>query len=154
MNTQTFWRLAREPFQELDGEGARLYGGRWNSIGTPVVYTSSTLSLATLEMLVHVDPEDLPKDLVALRIAVSGKASSEQVRRDDLPDDWADVSDHPACREVGDAWVSRGTSLVLRVPSAIIWEEESLLVDPRHPDFEKLQVVSARPFRFDRRLVG
>ena len=74
---ESFGRLAREPFQDLDGEGARLHGGRWNSVGTPVVYTSSTLALAVLEMLVHVDPEDLPKDLVALRPDVPGKVSSE-----------------------------------------------------------------------------
>ncbi|TVP51172.1 MAG: RES domain-containing protein [Gemmatimonadales bacterium] len=149
----TFWRLAREPFQELDGEGARLYGGRWNSVGTPVVYASGTLSLAVLEMLVHVDPEDLPRDLVALRVEVAGKVSSHRVRPEELPDDWAEVPGHPACRELGDEWLANGKSLLLRVPSAIVWEEENVLVNPRHPEAEKLQVASVRPFRFDARLL-
>jgi RES domain-containing protein len=64
------WRITRAAYQALDGEGARLHGGRWNPEGVPVVYTSTTLSLAALEYLVHVDPEDVPGDLVAMRIRI------------------------------------------------------------------------------------
>lgn len=130
-----------------------MYGGRWNSVGTPVVYTSTTLSLAVLEMLVHVDPEDMPRDLVALRIEVAGKVSSRRVRPEDLPDDWAEVPGHPACRALGEEWLSKGKTLLLRVPSAIVREEENVLVNPRHPEAEKLQVGSVRAFRFDARLL-
>jgi len=148
----SFWRLAREPYQELDGEGARLHGGRWNSVGIPVIYASATLSLAVLELLVHVDPEDLPRDLVALRLEVVGGSLPERVHPGELPDDWAEVPGHPACRTRGDAWAAEGTSLLLRVPSAIVPEEENILVNPRHPEARKLRVASTRPFRFDARL--
>ncbi|TVP58397.1 MAG: RES domain-containing protein [Gemmatimonadales bacterium] len=147
------WRLARAPYQDLDGEGARLYGGRWNSVGTPVVYASSNLSLAVLEMLVHVDPEDLPRDLVAIQVQAPDPSSAEQIRLEDLPEDWADRPDHPACRTIGDRWAARGESLLLRVPSAVVWEEENVLVNPRHPEAGKVRIVSTRAFRFDRRLV-
>ena len=68
------WRIARRAQVALDGEGARLYGGRWNSAGTAVVYAASHLSLAALEYLVHIDPDDAPDDLVALRLSVPGNA--------------------------------------------------------------------------------
>ena len=105
-------------------------------------------------MLVHVDPEDLPSDLIALHLGVAGEVSERRVNREGLPEDWADVPGHPACRELGDEWVESGASLLLRVPSAVVWEENNVLVNPRHAEAEKLQVVATRPFRFDPRLVG
>jgi RES domain-containing protein len=150
----TLWRLAREAHRELDGEGARLYGGRWNSSGRPVVYTSATLSLAALELLVHVDPEDLPDDLVALGVEVPDRAWEVGVRPVGFPEDWREVPNHPGCRRVGDEWLDEGATLVLRVPSAVVPQEENVLLNPRHPDAADVRVISAERFRFDRRLVG
>ena len=87
------WRITREPYQALDGEGAKRNGGRWNSEGVPVVYLSPALSLAALEYLVHIDIEDVPDDLVALEIEVPDHASRETVRPEDLPADW---NQHPS----------------------------------------------------------
>ena len=75
------WRLARRPYRAFDGEGARPAGGRWTSAGTPLVYTSAHLSLAALELLVHVDPDELPDDLVALEIEAPDDMSAESVAR-------------------------------------------------------------------------
>ena len=149
----TLWRLAREAYRELDGEGARLYGGRWNSTGRAVVYTSATLSLAALELLVHVDPEELPDDLVALGIEVPARAWDLGVRSGGLPEDWREVPNHPVCHRIGDQWLEAGAALVLRVPSAIVPQEESVLLNPKHPDAAEVRVISTEPFRFDRRLV-
>lgn len=100
----------------LDAEGARLYGGRWNSEGVPVVYASSTLALAALEYLVHVDIEDVPRDLVALEIEVPDDSPVEEIRASDLPQDWNAVEEHPACIASGDQWAARAEALVVRVP--------------------------------------
>lgn len=137
------WRICREAHQALDGEGARLHGGRWNSERVSVVYTSSTLALAALEYLVHVDIEDVPDDLVAMAIEVP----------DDLPPDWNQVLDHPACARIGDQWAAKGTVLLLLVPSAVVPEESNVLINPDHPRAGDVRMVSIRPFAFDSRLV-
>lgn len=148
------WRITRRAYQALDGEGARLYGGRWNSEGVPVVYTSATLSLAALEYLVHVEIENVPDDLVSLEIEVPDGVPVQGVSPADLPDDWNGVEDHPACSSLGDRWASDGASLVLRVPSAVIPHERNLLLNPRHPQMEGVSVVSVERFSFDPRLLG
>jgi RES domain-containing protein len=148
------WRIARQRFLTLDGEGARLNGGRWNSEGIPVVYASSTLSLAALEYLVHVDVEDVPADLCALEIDVPDDAPVEEVALSSLPDDWNRVEDHPDCLARGDDWARRGAALALRVPSAVIPAETNVLLNPRHPQMERVRVVSIETFAFDRRLLA
>ena len=137
------WRICREAHQALDGEGSRLHGGRWSSERVSVVYTSSTLALAALEYLVHVDIEDVPDDLVAMAIEVP----------DDLPPDWNQVLDHPACARIGDQWAAKGTVLLLLVPSAVVPEESNVLINPDHPRAGDVRMVSIRPFAFDSRLV-
>jgi len=146
------WRLTRRRFRKLDGEGARRAGGRWNDLGSAVVYTSSTLSLAALEYLVHVDIEDAPGDLIAMRIEVPDGVPIEEVAADDLPDDWRREPRHPACVEIGERWLSTGTALALRVPSAVIPEEANWLINPAHPDARRVRVFSTRRFAFDPRL--
>lgn len=147
------WRITREAYQALDGEGARLNGGRWNSEGVAVVYTSTTLALAALEYLVHVDPEDVPEDLIAMQIQIPDGLADERVRASDLPADWKEVPDHPACLRCGNAWAKNAPTAVLRVPSAIVPEEENILLNPKHTDAERVAVVHTRAFAFDPRLI-
>jgi RES domain-containing protein len=147
------WRLPRERYRALDGEGARRYGGRWNSEGIPVVYASSTLSLAALEYLVHVDIEDVPDDLVALEIEVPEGASREEIQPRDLPDDWNRPGQHPACVAAGDRWARAGDALLLDVPSALIPRERNVLINPLHPEAAGVHVRSVAPFAFDPRLI-
>jgi RES domain-containing protein len=146
------WRLTRRRFRKLDGEGARRAGGRWNEPGSAVVYTSSTLSLAALEYLVHVDIEDAPGDLIAMRMEVPDDVPIEGVAADGLPDDWRREPRHPACVEIGERWLSEGRALALRVPSAVIPEEVNWLINPAHPDARRVPVLSTRRFAFDPRL--
>ena len=148
------WRITRRAYQALDGEGARLFGGRWNSEGVPVVYTSSTLSLAALEYLVHVQIEDVPDDLVSLEIDGPDDAPVERIETFDLPDDWNQVPDHPACIDLGDAWAASSPGLVLRVPSAIIPHEWNVLLNPLHHEMTRVKVVAVREFAFDPRLLA
>lgn len=147
------WRLSREPYASLEGEGARLYGARWNSVGVPVVCAASHLSLAALEYLVHIDIEDVPSDLVALSIQVPDRASQITLRAEDMPPDWRNVPVPRQCAAVGDDWVGQGDALLLRVPSVLVPEEENVLLNPRHPEATKVGVVGTRRFVFDTRLL-
>jgi len=128
------WRLAHGRFATLDGEGARLYGGRWNPVGRRMVYTSEHLSLALLEVIVHLElpVEMLPPDYVKLEIEVP-----ERLRVDiltSLPKSLA------AMVETGRRWLDANGCVALRVPSVILGEENNLLINPSHPDFGEIKV--------------
>jgi RES domain-containing protein len=146
------WRIARSAYPALDGEGARIAGGRWNSKGIPVVYTAGSRALAMLEVLVWTDPADVPKDYEMKEIVVPEGITVEGVTPHELPPDWRKPR-NTACRAVGDAWASAGRSLVLQVPSALIPEEPNFLINPRHPAAADVRVVVSRPFSFDPRLL-
>jgi RES domain-containing protein len=146
------YRITSAPFARLDGEGARLFGGRWNSRGVAVVYASTTLALAALEYLVHTDIDTVPGDLVAITIEVPDGAAAEEVRADELPDGWRTGVDHPGCIARGDDWIRRGSALLLKVPSAVIPTEANCLLNPAHPAAAGITAASER-FAFDPRLL-
>ena len=146
------WRIARAVHPALDGEGARLYGGRWNSPGMQVVYTAASASLATVERLVATDPDELPDDLVLFEIDIPADAPPESVDVATLPDDWREPRS-PDCRQLGDAWIASGRSALLAVPSAVVPEDFNVLINPRHPEAQGVRIVRQRPFRFDPRLI-
>lgn len=147
------WRLARLAHAKLDGEGARLAGGRWNSRGRSAVYTSSRLSLAALELLVHTDVPLVPPDLVAFEIDVPDAIAVEMVEIAALPKDWR-LPGHPSCRSIGDTWLAEERTAVLRVPSAVVPEEWNYLINPGHRASKSIQVIGRRKFAFDSRLLG
>ncbi|HST61525.1 MAG TPA: RES family NAD+ phosphorylase [Longimicrobium sp.] len=146
------WRIARGCYAPLDGEGARLNGGRWNSAGRPVVYTAQTAALAVLEVLVWTDPEDVPDDLRLFEIELPDGAAAEQVSAAGLPRSWMEPGS-PECAAAGDRWLAAAESLALAVPSAVLPEERNLLINPRHPDAARVRVAESRPFAFDLRLL-
>lgn len=147
------WRLCRERHAALDGEGARRGGGRWNSAGTPVVYASSTLSLAALEMLVHIDPAEAPPDLVALELNIPDDITWDQWSVSSLPSDWRSTSIPIACQQYGERWIKKGNTLAAAAPSVIIPSEYNVLMNPRHPTMPRVSVVSSSHFTFDPRLL-
>lgn len=152
MTSVTAWRLARARYADLTGEGARRYGGRWNSPGRAVVYLSEDAALPVLEVLVHLDlgPEFFPDDYVLMRIELGPLAA--------VGDDWIEeVPDLPPsehdCRSLGDGWLASARAPVLRVPSTIVPESRNLLLNPGHPLAERLSEPTNRPFAFDARLL-
>ena len=134
---------------DISGEGSRIYGGRWNSIGLPVVYTSSTISLSLLEILVYSASYDQLQNNILVRIEVPDTASSV-ISGSALPAKWLNDPDYS--RYIGDEFLIQKKSLLLRVPSAIIPEEYNILINPLHPDFKKVKISSAKKFEFDGRL--
>lgn len=147
------YRIARSAYQVLDGEGARLYGGRWNSPGRALIYTSGTLALAALEYLVHVEPENAPDDLVALTIEIPETANIKVVTTGELPPQWQRTTDVTACKAIGDKWLARGSGLVLQVPSAPIPTEYNYLINPIAKGRSLVKLIAKRRFKFDPRLL-
>lgn len=118
------------------------------------MYLSSSLSLAALEYLVHVDIEDAPSDLVAIEVDVPRGVREDRVLVSELPSDWNQVADHPECVRRGDLWLREGRTALLRVPSAVVPIEANVLLNPGHVDAARVRVLSHAPFAFDRRLLG
>jgi len=147
------WRICRAANADLDGEGARLYGGRWNSEGVAVVYLSTSLALAALEYLVHLDVSMAPSELVSVELDVPDGVSRQRVEVGALPEDWRESPDHPFCVDTGNGWIRRGRSCLLFVPSAVIPKSWNVLLNPIHPDARRIQRGIER-FAFDRRLLG
>jgi RES domain-containing protein len=147
------WRLTLKEHGASDGEGARRYGGRWNRPGTPVIYTSGTLSLAVLEYLVHVDSDILPDSLLSFRVTIPDSLAMETIQISDLPDDWRDTTIPVNLQELGSAWVVRGQSSVLKVPSVVIPHEWNYVLNPAHPEFSRITWDTGTRFSFDLRLL-
>jgi RES domain-containing protein len=148
------WRIIKEKHAAtaFSGEGAAKTGGRWNSRGVPVVYTSSTKSLAALESLVHLNPPVL-FTYVAVRVQFD-RALLEIVPLKTLPADWWAEPPPPSSKAVGDAWVRKAASAVLGLPSVIIPGEPNYLLNPAHPDFKKISIGKPERFAFDPRLLA
>ena len=150
----TAWRIvkARHQATAFDGEGARLYGGRWNSRGLPVVYVAASPALAALEMLVHVGDSGVLASYVSIACTFD-PALVLRLDRQRLPKDWRSSPALPELALVGDAWLKDGTSAVLDVPNAIIPDESNYLLNPRHADFAAITIGRPQPFEFDLRLL-
>jgi RES domain-containing protein len=146
------WRLALPAHAALDGEGARQYGGRWNSKGLRAVYTSGHLSLAALELLAHLHPDEIPRELRAFEIDVPDNLPVTKVNVASLPPDWQ-LPEHEACKQIGDDWLIRGATPVLAVPSALIPAELNYVINPRHRDASSIAVVATEPFEFNPRVL-
>jgi RES domain-containing protein len=138
--------------RDLSGEGARRYGGRWNSPGVPMVYTATSASLAVLETLVHMGLNVFPDDLVLVTLEVPQDLVSalEPAR---LPEHWAAYPAPAAASEIGDLWAREEQSVGLLVPSAILPQENNLLINPCHARADLLEIVDILPYRVDRRLL-
>lgn len=147
------WRIVLERFarEAFSGEGARLYGGRWNSPGHPAVYAAGSRALAVLEMLVHLEMPQL-LERYQLFEAVLPESLITELAVKNLPRDWRDDPVPKSAQAVGDEWIEKASSAVLCVPSVLIPEEHNYLLNPRHPDFKQVRISAPQNFRFDPRL--
>jgi RES domain-containing protein len=151
----TVWRLAPSAFAHaLDGEGASLAGGRWNSRGVPALYTSSQLSLCVLEVLVNIPPplrDDLPA-LEAVRLSIPDDAGTTEIGIREFEAMLASADPLRTSRAIGDDWIAKGHDLVLAAPSVVVPEESNFMLNPAHPRMGEVAIVATRRFRFDARL--
>jgi RES domain-containing protein len=147
------WRIVkrRQAPAAFTGDGAARTGGRWNSRGVSVVYTSSTQALAALETLVHLNPPVL-FEYIAIRIQFPEELV-ETLPTTSLPRNWRTEPPPPSTKAIGDAWVWEGRSAILALPSVIIAKELNYLINPAHPGFKTITIGKREPFSFDPRLL-
>jgi RES domain-containing protein len=149
------WRICREPYAAFNGEGARRFGGRWNSRGVPMVYASTSLALAAIELFVHLEPGQAPEDLVSLCAELPEGEPARTLQKEDLPPQWWTddaTSGLTATRALGDAFIAVRSSLAMMVPSVPTREEWNVLLNPLHPRIAELEIVPPQPFIFDARM--
>jgi RES domain-containing protein len=149
------WRICRKPYVDtaLDGIGGMYTSGRWHSKGNPLVYTASSAALAALEVLVHVDPLTAPADLRLLAIELPDDLSTEVLEPITLPQGWHSVPAPAALQTIGSSWLTSGRTAALNVPSAVITVERNFLLNPRHPEVQRVRILSDEAFSFDTRLL-
>lgn len=149
------WRIVRAARvnSAFTGEGARLYGGRWNSRGTAVVYASEHESLAALELFVQMLPLSPTERYLSFRIEWDDKLT-ERFPLKKLPQHWNAEPPIFDTMQIGDEWVRYGRSVILGVPSVLSTSEINFLLNPRHSDFKKIKISEPIEYRFDPRLLN
>lgn len=147
------YRIAQKAFiQDLSGEGARLYGGRWNHRGVPLLYTAESRSLATLEILVHAQKIVSISNLAILTLEIPNQFKIDDIKElTKLPLNWQKYTSHPELQDLVSNWINSG-EFILKVPSAIINEESNYLINPLHKNMKELKVISIEDFVLDERL--
>jgi len=150
----SIWRIdkKRHSASSFSGEGAALYGGRWNPQGVRVVYASQTLALAALEKFVHLEGVAGGISFVSFKIDVPESVKIKHLELTHLPKNWRNVPAPASTREIGLNWAQKNESAILRVPSTIIPSEYDYLINPLHGDSKSLKISKPSPFSFDPRL--
>ncbi len=150
--TRTVWRITTRRFadQAFSGEGARLYGGRWNRVGQSVIYAAESRSLALLEMLVQDEP--LRAHYVLIPAHLTDAVSMETLDPNTLPSQWRTQAGREALQFLGGEWLQQMRSCVLAVPSAVVPAELNFLINPLHPDFKRVSLGAAETLETDLRL--
>lgn len=145
------YRLAMERFSmDMSGTGAKLMGGRWNSKGVPVLYTTENISLSVLEILVNTERQHIPQTYQLLKLNIPDSVSYTTILKVKLKEQWKDDFEHT--QWIGNEFLKQNKILILKVPSAVVDEEYNFLFNPGHPDFKKLKILSVNKFSFDKRL--
>ena len=141
----------RQRIEDLTGQGAFLYGGRWNNKGQAMLYTTTGVSLAVLEVTVNMLVKQIPKNYSLITLSIPDDPLLI-VDRNTLPSVWRDMPVNPITREMGDAFLADNIHLGMLVPSAVVPMENNILLNPAHPDFRKVEIKEIQPFEFDKRL--
>lgn len=146
------YRIGRTRYaNDLTGEGARLFGGRWNHKGVPCLYTSASRALALLEYTVNVNVDDIPRALSFTTLEIPDD-SIREVAESDLPGDWRAVPSPVSTKAFGTAWLSSQTHGVCRVPSTVIPSEFNYLLNPLHPGIGAVKILAVDDFVYDVRI--
>ncbi len=147
------FRLCKSVWQnDLSGKGAEISGGRWNSKGKPLLYTASSRALCVAEIAVHTPLGCLPHDFSMVEIKLPGQITIKEVHENELPEHWQAFEHRNITQTIGDRFISGNTSLVLKVPSALVQGDYNYLINPEHQYKKHISIVRCVPFRFDNRL--
>lgn len=148
------FRLAREKYAvPLSGKGAAQRGARWNSAGIELIYTAENRSLAMAEVAVHLTLATLPEDYVMLCIEIPDDIEIKTVSEESLAKNWRDFPHPDATQKIGNDFVLENKFCLMRIPSVVTPGDYNILINPRHADFEKINVKTMVKFPFDRRIL-
>lgn len=151
----TSWRIIhkRHAKEAFSGEGAKLYGGRWNPPGYPAVYTADSLSLAMLELIVHLEGDEDLQNYVTIT-AEFDEILVTVLPRGKLPRNWSSLPISNQTQEIGKTWLQKGKSIILKVPSSVVPNDGNFVINPLHPDFAKIKIGSPQPLKIDPRVAN
>ena len=153
--TATVWRIAVEApgymANDVSGNGAKVTGGRWNSPGVAMIYTSASIALATLETLSYLNPGPLPFNRYLIQFDIPDDVWRSADRLPSLPGGWDAIPAGMTSRQIGDAWIAGATSLLLKVPSVIVPDECNILIHPSHPHVADIYATTVRTWLYDPR---
>jgi RES domain-containing protein len=144
------YRICSVKYPNNDGEGAKRYGGRWNNVGTPMLYCAETVSLCALEVLAH--SAALPQNMISIAAEIPDDLILTILLPDKIPPDWNSNVPSSSTKNIGTTWARSGVSVAFIVPSVIVPDERNVLINPLHPDFARIGFSSPKPFVFDQRL--
>lgn len=146
------FRICKEKYaNDLSGTGAKLVGGRWNSKGIPILYTSESRALAMAEVAVHLPYNLIPNDFVLVTIDISDNITIEEISAKDLPKKWNGFPINSSTQNIGNKFIKNNDALVLKVPSAVVAGDFNYLINSNHKGFDKIEIVSIIPFIFNNR---
>lgn len=147
------YRIAKKNYiKDLSGEGARLFGGRWNKRGYNMLYTSEHLSLCVLELLVHLDYQFINNDFGFIEIEIPDNIMIPKVKPSILKQDWRRNPPLSFIQDYGTNWLLSQKSLVLKVPSAVLPNESNILINPNHIQFSEIKIVRKGSLDIDSRV--
>jgi RES domain-containing protein len=147
------FRLAKAKYSyDISGNGAFKTGGRWNSKGIAMVYTSDSRALCTAEIAIHTPLGLLPVDYKIITIEIPDSIIIKTLAKSKLPSDWNSIPHSGSTQEIGDKFIKLNKSAVLKVPSAVVQGDFNYLLNPKHSDFKKVKIRKVEPFVFDSRL--
>lgn len=149
------YRLSRGKYHlDLSGKGAELYGGRWNSKGVAMLYTSQSRALAFAEVAIHIPVSIVPKDYFLISIITSDTASILKLAEKDMPADWRSNPHSNSTQKIGDQFIAESKYLIFQVPSAIVPGDFNFLINPNHSLIKEVTIKDVEPFEFDSRYVA
>ncbi len=147
------YRLCKSAWkQDLSGQGAKITGGRWNSKGVAVVYTSSSRALCVTEIAVHTPLGCLPEDYYLIEIQIPENNSIKEIQASDLPRNWQSFEKRQTTQQIGNSFIHQGKELILKVPSAVVQGDFNYLINPTHKDIKNVSINKIEAFGFDVRL--
>lgn len=145
------YRISKSEFKDdISGHGAKAYGSRWNSKGVSMLYTAEHISLAALEMLVHLNFNEVPFSFHLLSIFIPDSLSTTEIKRTKLKSSWENDEEYTIY--MGNEFIRLKEAACMKVPSAVVSEEHNYLFNPLHSDFKNIYINSAKHFDFDKRL--
>ena len=147
------FRISKEKYiTDLSGNGAKEHGGRWNSVGNNMLYTSENISLSLLEILCNIQMEFIQNNLALIELKITNTDLLETLPLNELPSNWNQYPAPSILQSIGDNFLKRGEFLGLIVPSAIVSEENNILINPLHIKFDEVKAVMQKKYVVDNRL--